>query len=82
MICCVIVAVVVLTRKMSEYYGSLSIQAKARYEEKLKLAGLNLEEDPYDERNANKYKDDMTALLLTYITDITIYTFLIRYREP
>ena len=46
---------------MSEYYDSLNIQAKARYEEKLKLAGLSLEEDPYNERNGNKYKDDMTA---------------------
>ena len=46
---------------MSEYYGSLSTEAKARYEEKLNLAGLSLEEDPYDERNKNNYKDGMTA---------------------
>ena len=61
-ICCIIVCSssykCVLTRK---YYYSLNAQAKARYEEKLKLAGLSLEEDPYDERNANSYKDDMTA---------------------
>ena len=46
---------------MSEYYYSLNAQSKARYVEKLKLAGLSLEEDPYDERNADSYKDDMTA---------------------
>ena len=46
---------------MSEYCDSLSTEAKARYEEKLNLAGLSLEEDPYDERNKNNYKDDMTA---------------------
>ena len=46
---------------MSEYYDSLSKEAKARYSEKLKLAGLGLEEDPYHERNKNKYQDDMTA---------------------
>ena len=46
---------------MSEYYDTLSEESKVRYAEKLKLAGLSLEEDPYDYRNNNNYKDDMTA---------------------
>ena len=54
-ICCIIVCSALL------YYYSLNAQAKARYEEKLKLAGLSLEKDTYDERNANSYKDNMTA---------------------
>ena len=39
----------------------LQLVTIARYEEKLKLAKLSLEEDPYDERNANSYKDNMTT---------------------
>ena len=39
----------------------MSEESKVRYAEKLKLAGLSLEEDPYDYRNNNNYKDDMTA---------------------
>ena len=46
---------------MSEYYNTLSEESKARYSEKQKLAGLGLEEEPYDDRNKNKYKNDMTA---------------------
>ena len=63
-ICLVIVAAVgkyILTLKMSKYYDTLSEESKATYAEKLKLAGLGLEEDPYDDRNKNKYKNDMTA---------------------
>ena len=46
---------------MSEYYKSLNAEAKERYEEKLKHAGLSLDDDPYDDTNKNKYEDDMTA---------------------
>ena len=46
---------------MSEYYDTLSKESKARYAEKLKLTGLGLEEDPYEDRNKNNYKEDMTA---------------------
>ena len=51
----------VLTVKMSKYYDGLGAEAKKRYEEKLKLSGLSLEDDPYNKRNENKYKDNMTA---------------------
>ena len=46
---------------MSEYNDILSKESKARYAEKLKLTGLGLEEDPYNDKNKNKYKDDVTA---------------------
>lgn len=40
-------SVSILTVKISKYYDLLSKEAKARYEEKLKLTGLSLEEYPY-----------------------------------
>lgn len=37
----------ILTVNISKYYDLLSKEAKARYEEKLRLTGLSLEEYPY-----------------------------------
>ena len=45
-------------REMSEYYKGLDSIAKARYQEKLNLLGLNEREDPYDPQNSSKFIDD------------------------
>ena len=45
---------------MSDYYRSLDFAAKTRYAEKLLLAGLKENEDPYLLWEKDVFKDDMT----------------------
>ena len=45
---------------MSSYHKGLDCVAAARYVDKLRLLGLDLKDDPYDQQNSSKFVDDMT----------------------
>ena len=45
---------------MSEYFKGLDPISKKRYAEKLRLLDLAESDDPYAERNNDKFEDDMT----------------------
>lgn len=46
---------------MSEYFQALDIVAKKRYEDKLRLVGLDNDSDPYLLWKGDQFKDDMRS---------------------
>lgn len=44
---------------MSNYYESLKGEDKQRYQDKLRVVGLDLTDDPFDSKNSDKYGSDM-----------------------
>ena len=45
---------------MSDYFAGLNGEDKQRYEDKLRVVGLDLNDDPFDAKNFVKYGPDLT----------------------